>query len=820
MPPLTPPSEDETHGQSRREFIQIMGASLALAGLSACTKMPVETIIPYIIQPDDFVPGVPTFFASAASLSGFSKGLLVESHEGRPTKIEGNPKHPQVLGKSDIFMQAELLQLYDPDRAQAVLHLGQISTWDAFNSAILTESVQWKSHQGEGVRILSPHITSPTLLHDIETFLHLYPKAQWHSYEPVNDMHTRTATRLLFGQELRPLYDFKKAQVVVSLDSDFLGPGPAQEIYSRDFMSFRKSISNPETNDFKMNRLYVIESSVSTTGACADHRWPVRPSETLDVAMTLASLLGVPGIATNSVKITAQTSILSKELQTIASDLKGHSGNCLILAGEQQPPEIQILVFRINEHLGNFGKTVRLIPREPAGAPIPNSLIELTEDMARKQVSTLLIVGGNPLYDSPATLHFKESLDHVPLKIRLGMYNDETSYHCHWLLPESHFLETWGDGRSFDGTVTLQQPLISPLYETKPLSEIFSTLIGQAGRSAHQALQDYWKTHRSNENSKKVDFETFFKDALREGYLGGTQFEALSPPIRQDSKTFTGPNIHAPSGVMSPPAPFSHPHPHPSTEESSGISIEAVIKPDPTIWDGRYSNNAWLQELPKPVLQLTWGNAVILSPATAKKLHLKDEDEVELQVEGRTQRGAVLTVPGHPDDSATLYLGYGRSRAGRVGNTYGYSAYALQDHHSPWLIPEIQIQKIGTPSPLATTHTHSSMEGRDIIVHAEFKDFLKNPHSIVKEELKKLPSTLLAPYKSASEAWAMVIDLTTCIGCKACTIACQAENNIPVVGKEEVRRSREMHWIRVDRYFEGEPSNPRVFFSTCSLHAL
>ncbi|MEO5969783.1 MAG: Fe-S-cluster-containing hydrogenase [Bdellovibrionia bacterium] len=776
---------------SRRKFIQIMGASMALAGLTACTVMPPEKIIPYIIQPENLVPGIPKYFATAYHLGGFAKGVLAESHEGRPTKLEGNPKHPSTLGKSDIFMQAELLQLYDPDRAKTVTHLGSIKTWDEFTSTMLLAASQWKTSQGEGVIVLTHPITSPTLIEDIRSFLHLYPKAKWSSYDPLSGGQLQTATTAAFGQKLSPLYDFTQAQVVLSLDADFLGPGPAQETYSRDFMSFRKK--RDQKNSF--NRLYVAESSISITGACADNRWPVRPSVIPELARSLAGILGVKGIAPPP-----PTTEIPSWLKIAAQDLKTHAGHSLVLIGEQNSAEVQILVFAINEHLGNFGKTLSFIEPLLGEAHPPQHLtVEgLTHEMAAGKVKAIFILGGNPVYDTPATLRFKDHLDQVPLRIISGIYRNETSYLCHWFLPESHFLETWGDGRSFEGTITFQQPLISPLYETRSILEVFSILTNRAGRTAGQALREYWEPHRPP-SSLNLSFEEFFEHALRDGFIANSASRAINVSITQALHKTLGSSLKFKNSEAN--GDIAHP-------------IEAVFKPDPTIWDGRYANNAWLQELPKPILQLTWGNAVILSPATAKLLDLKDEDQVELKIADRIQHASILRVPGHPDHCATLYLGYGRTRAGRVGSktVLGYNAYALQDHSSPTFAREIHIRKLGKTSELATTHMHSSMEGRDIVIYSDYESWRRKPNSIINEELKKEQPTILADFKYPGEAWAMVIDLTVCIGCKACTIACQAENNIPVVGKEEVRRSREMHWIRVDRYFQGNASNPRVFF--------
>lgn len=645
--------------------------------------------------------------------------------------------------------------------------------------------------QGAQIKILTHRITSPTLLNEISIFQKLYPKSKCYSYQPIHNDQTREATKLLFGKALRPIFNLKIPKVIVSFDYDFLGPHPAREKYSNDFMSQRMLGRGATPPSF--NRLYVIEPSLSITGANADHRWGVKPTDIQTYIAQLATLLGLP----EAQPVSQSSTPAPQWLHEIANELRANPSRSLVIAGEQQSAEIQALIFSMNHHLNNIGTSINFIPFDDSSSfSPPGSLEELVEEMNGKRVDTLFILGANPVYDTPATLDFRKKISSIPCVIKMGTYDDETSYYSHWNLPESHFLESWGDLRAFDGTVSIQQPLISPLYNSRSLIELFSILTAEAGKTAFQSVKNYWKLQKHHKN---LEFDQKFEVWLKNGFIEETEYRTI--PVKPLENRITTPQLNIQKNII------------PSATAETNF-LEAVFKPDFTIWDGRYSNNGWLQELPKPLLQVSWDNIVALSADTARQMKLSDEDQVELRVDDRTEKGIILRVPGHPEGTITLYFGYGRVRAGFIGNHYGYNAYSLQDHRSPYFTNRLQIKKLGIKKNLARVHTAPHMEGRDIIVHSQLKDFETNPSKIVKEELKSKQPSLLSDNTSNPqiEAWGMVIDLTTCIGCKSCTIACQAENNIPIVGKENVRKSRQMHWIRVDRYFHGHPSNPKIFF--------
>ena len=858
-----PQASEWNDALSRRRFLHLMGASLALAGLTACTQQPTELIVPYVKPPEGIIPGKPQYYATAMPFGGAAMGLLVESREGRPIKIEGNPDHPASLGATDIFSQASLLTMYDPDRSQTITHFGDISTWSAFISEIRAALESQRGSQGAGLRILTETVVSPTLAAQLRELLRQFPAARWSQYEAVNHDHAIAGAQMAFGQPVTPLYRFENADVILAVESDFLSCGPGSLRYARDFARRRKVT----TEQPQMNRLYAIESTPTNTGAVADHRLPLQPFEIESFVRAIAAALGVQsaGQATQPGH--------QEWLKAVVRDLQNHRGRSLVIVGDQQPPFIHALAHAINQALGNHGQTVQFI--EPVEAnPVLQmpSLRELAGEMEAGHVETLIILGGNPVHTAPADLNFAARMSKVRLRAHLSLYNDETSELCHWHIPESHYLESWSDARAFDGTASIIQPLILPLYQSKSAHEVLAVLTGQPDRSSYDLVRDYWKTNYRNPSSKTAALPVAPNAGAASG-PANSRAQTTATPAQSANATSAKSNAAANASTATAATPSSAPAPvaagSPSTATDdfekfwrqslndgviagsafqpktvaagstltsgqsngqrttdNGPTITLLFRPDPAIYDGRFANNGWLQELPRPLTKITWDNAALMSPATATRLGVDysvssrggergeiHADVIELNYQGHSVRAPIWIVPGHADDCVTVHLGYGRWRAGRAGNGAGFNASLLRTSDSQWAAAGVEIRRTGDTYPLACTQFHYNMEGREIVRAASLDEFQRNPkfaHEKVEEPTGH--ESLYPEYQYNGYAWGMAIDLNSCTGCNACVIACQAENNIPVVGKEQVRRGRAMHWLRIDRYYKGGVQNPETFF--------
>jgi MoCo/4Fe-4S cofactor protein with predicted Tat translocation signal len=767
--------------RGRREFLTLMGASLALAGLTGCTKQPEEKIVPYVQAPEQAVPGRPLFFATAMLDRGYAKGILVESHLGRPTKIEGNPDHPASLGATDVAGQAWVLGLYDPDRSQTLTYRGEIRAWSDFMAALRTALGAQRPRQGVGVRILTETVTSPTLAAQLREVLGELPAAKWHQWEPAAG--ASAATRQAVGRPASVQYHFERADVVLSLEADFVVEGPASLRHAREYTARRK-----RPGEQPMNRLYAVESTPTLTGAIADHRLPLRPSELEGFARAVAGAVGGGAAAP------APAGAMGEWAAAVARDLKAHAGRSLVIAGDHQSPAVHGLAHEMNQFLGNVGQTVVYGPPVEA-QPVDTmaSLAELAADMKEGRVEVLLVLGGNPAYSAPADLEFAAAMERVKLRVHLGLYPDETAALSHWHIPQAHPLEAWSDARAYDGTATIMQPLIAPLYDScRSAHEVLAAFTSRPDRKGHDIVKDYWRTQLGS------DFDARWRRSLHDGVVADWTPAPTGPA--------TGAGA-SPAGEAAPPAA-----PRPSPAALAAGTLEILFRPDPTIQDGRYANLGWLQELPKPITKLTWDNAALVSPATAERLGLENSQVVELRYRGRTVKAPVWTLPGQADDTVTVHLGYGRTRAGRVGNGAGFDANLIRTSDAPWSGAGLELVKTRETRALACAQDHWSIdqnaEARHLIRSVTVEEYAKEPEAI-KEQTENPPRdmTLYPNVKYAGHAWGMSIDLNSCIGCSACVVACVAENNIPVVGREQVAKGREMHWIRVDRYFSGAPQH-------------
>jgi len=833
----------------RRTFLKLMGASLALAGMSGCVIQPPEKVIPYVKQPEEEVPGKGLFFATAFSLGGVATPLLVRSNEGRPTKAEGNPDHPSNGGcaSTDIFSQASILTLYDPDRSQTPLYRGETRAWTSFvaeiRGAIEKEGDGLKAKRGAGLRILTDTITSPSLAAQLKQILTDFPEAKWHQYEPVNRDNARAGAVMAFGQDVNTTYDFGKATRILSLGADFLNAWPRNLRYARDYAARRRP-GGPQTGihieSEDMSRLYVAESTPTLTGANADHRFAVKPGEMLAVAQ------GVAGAA-----VVQASAEIGQWLPAVAKDLQLHKGASIVIAGDEQPPEIHALAHAANNALGNVGKTVFYSdPLEANSVDQTQSLRELVGDIDAGKVDLLVIIGGNPAYNTPIDLRLDlDRLNKVKLRAHLSLYNNETSQICQWHINATHYLESWGDARANDGTATIVQPLIAPLYDGKSPYEVLALFSENYDQKPYDMVRGYWSGHRPAAGSQgatasssatpaaspqptagatpaagPADFESWWRKCLHDGFI---------------------PNTALPTKAVTAKADFGSSQNSANTQPVAANGFEVVFRPDPTIYDGRFANNGWLQELPKPLTKITWDNVAMVSANTARKLGLAQQayedrdhgrecfvDTIKLSLRNQTvgQTIPAWIMPGQPDDVITIHLGYGRKTSERMWEHIadpdsplpkgGFNAYDVRFSDQAWSATGAAVSKAAGSYLIASTQAHFLMtdpEGntRDLLrVHTLDEYEHEKHHLIEKREEQNKENHDLSVYpdfdyqgQGMGYAWGMSIDLNSCVGCNACMIACQAENNIPIVGKEQVARSREMHWIRVDAYFKGNEQN-------------
>jgi molybdopterin-containing oxidoreductase family iron-sulfur binding subunit len=755
----------------RRRFLKFLGASLALAGVTACSHPPQDEIVPYVHSPLGQVDGLPRFFATALVRDGYARGVLVESQMGRPTKVEGNPQHAASLGATDIFAQAAVLQLWDPDRSQTVMHRADAASRDDFAAALLQQVERQRRTGGAGLRVLTGTMTSPTLSAQLDVFLKKYPQARWHVHQPAGNASVYEGARLAFGTPQSTRLHLERAKVIVSLEADFLTDAAAGVRYARDYAAAR----SPDNTLGAMSRLYVLESTPSLTGGMADHRLPLESERVAHFARLLAQRLGVAIDVAG-----APDAQQARWLDALVADLQSNRGASLIAIGPSQPPWLHGLGHVLNSALDNVGKTIDYSAPVEKLPGAGGTLIDLVAAMRAGSVDTLLILDCNPAYDAPADLHFADALRRVPHVGHLGLYRDETGVLAEWHVPMAHQLETWSDARAYDGTASIAQPLIAPLYAGLSAHEVLAMLLEDDVRDPRALVRRQWR--------ELLPDDAAWNSALQSGFIEHTTLPPTALPVRAGFLAEVTPN------------------------RLEDASLEMLFRPDPTVGDGSWSNNGWLQELPKPLTQLTWDNPALVSPQLAAQHELSNGDMVELHLEGRTLRVPVWVMPGQAARSVTLHLGYGRRHAGRVGDGQGFDAYALRASPADWNVGGLQLRKTGDRYELAGTQHHFNVEGRDLLRVGTVAEYRRDPHfATAGDPYPGTAPSLYPDYPPGEYAWGMSIDLNACIGCKACTIACQAENNIPVVGKDQVQRGREMHWIRVDRYYDGAANNPRSY---------
>jgi molybdopterin-containing oxidoreductase family iron-sulfur binding subunit len=748
------------HGPSeldRRQFVKLMGASIALAGMTGCVRRSAGKIVPYVVPPESTVPGDPQYYATAMPVEGFARGIVVESHLGRPTKIEGNSSHPESLGATDAITQAAILSLYDSERSSVPLRQSRASGWAAFGLEWAKQRAALLEKGGEGLVLLTEPTSSPSIRREIQRVLEQLPKARWYQHTPLGAYEI---------DGLQCDHDFAAAEIVLTIGSDCLYRHPAALRYGRAFAG-RRRVEGGKT---RMNRHYALESTPSVTGGLADLRLPASPAR-------MRAVLDAVGQAIGSDPSARAHGLSASEAQFVGAlvdDLRRHGPAVLCVAGPEEDADIRRWALALNAHLGSTGRTLRVMPslRSDTDRAASGDLKGLGEAMQRGEVSCLFILGSNPAYTAPADIDLAGQLPAVPFTVHHGGQVDETAQLCTWHLPESHWLETWADLRAFEGTPTILQPLIEPLFDTRSGLEVLRMISTARADQGYDIVRETWKRDLSD-----TEFDLRWNRWLNAGIIDG---EAAQPAAAT-----------APAGAF--PVLARSPAEDPPT---------LIVRPDPTVLDGRFAGNAWLQELPKPLTHLVWDNAALVSPDLASRLGVTGGDMLALSVGQHSVEAAAWIMPGQARDCVTLSLGYGRTAAGAVGTGRGFNAYRLRSADALWQRPDLQVRKTGGRYSLVTTQDQFAMEGRDLVR-------VVSPDALLIAAAAKSPS-LYAPWKSTGYAWGMAIDLSTCLGCNACIVACQAENNIPVVGKEQVARGRQMHWIRLDCYFEGDPDNPRV----------
>ncbi|APR75845.1 Fe-S-cluster-containing hydrogenase components 1 [Minicystis rosea] len=770
-----PRGVEEPAGVSRRALLKLLGASMSLAG---CTPHEARKILPYTDNPPGTVPGLSQYFATSMVIDGYAMGLLAESYTGRPIKIEGNPAHPASLGATGVYEQASVLGLYDPYRARAPRLGAATTTWGAFT----TRFGGARADDGKGLRFLLEPQSAPLSAALIDRIRARFPAARFTFWSPAHTDHATLGAQTAFGKSLVPIYDFSAAAVILALDADFLASMPFSVRYSRDFAARRR----PASPSADMCRLYAVETMFSPTGTLADHRLRVKPSEVARVAAAVAAELvhgeGLHPHGMAAADLTALRALrISGEgeqrrfVQALARDLKRAGSAGVAVVGDNHPPIVHALGHVINAALRSRAAAM-IHPALIDAGPATQTFADLVSELGRGTVDTLVVLEANPVYAAPAGADFASLLAHVPTTVRAGLYEDETALRCQWFVPILHYLESWGDARAYDGTVSFIQPLVRPLFDARAVPELLAIFAGDELPDARRSLREHWQSRRGG-----PDFDVFWEEALQRGFLPDSGPPRQTPDLQPVNLTPALAQL--------------------ATTRPEAGTLELSFRTSPSVYDGRFADNPWLLELPRPLTKLTWGNAAMMSAKTAARLGVENGDVVELALRGHAVTIPVLVVRGHADDAVTVDLGYGREGAEEVARGVGVSAYRIRPSDAGWLAQGLSVRKTGTKAALALAQTEFSQHGRPLAltralrVYREDPDFAKAHKGPVR--------SILPEWEYTGTQWAMTIDMSICTSCSACVIACQAENNVLVVGKEEVIKSREMHWLRIDQYFEG-----------------
>ncbi|MCA9157433.1 MAG: TAT-variant-translocated molybdopterin oxidoreductase [Planctomycetales bacterium] len=805
---------------SRRDFLRLMGASLFLAGVSGCDliRQPQETIVPTVGSTGHASPGLPLYFATAFDFAGSAIGLTVESRDGRPIKIEGNPNHPSSLGATNIFAQAATLDLYDPDRSRTAMNKENIVSQAQVASQLTALRLRFDETNGRGLRVLMGTSTSPTLARVLHQSVARWPEMKWSVYESVNDDAFRAGMKLVRGvaaSNLSVVYDFSRADVVLSIDCDFLAARDLPPCYVQGFSAARRVVGRPKDDaraTDSMVRLYHIGPTPTPTFAKADHNLALGPTE---LAAAVSELARVWEADAQDDRTAKDATLHSEWITRVVADLKAAGARALVCVGREQPAAIHALGHLLNQELAAVGNTVHYIESpqvRPQDSPSDvDMLAELVSEMEAGKVETLLILGGNPVFDAPADINFGAALEKVHLTLTLTSAANETSQKTKWLLPRTHFLESWGDSRAHDGTVSIVQPLIAPLHEGISDIELMAMLCEDAPR-AYAAVRKTWK-EKLGERDDDLRWQKTVADGIIEGSasapveLANDQTALSSISVAEFVKAHwvdakSDGKSNAPRDVTITPSQTTSP-------TIDGFDI--VIRPDPTIWDGRFTNNGWLQELPKPLTHTVWENPALMAPADAKRWGLRNGDVLAIgEADGQIDI-PIWIAAGHAEGCLTLFKGFGRSVAGRVGQGTGFDIRSLISKDAMAQRRSVAVRKTASRHAIVTTQHFQTMEGRHLVRAGTLAELQAEPDgpAFVHPPDPTPEATLYPDWPYEGHKWGMTIDLTACVGCSACVLACQAENNIPVVGKEQVGMNRHMHWIRVDTYYTGPPEQPQ-----------